>query len=254
MKLIEELELARRAARKAGAHLAGLKLEERVVLSREGRDIKLRADRDAEKIILALLKEESDHPVLTEERGEIGTPGEGLFWVIDPLDGTMNFNRGIPMCCVSVALVEEEQPRLGVIYDFNRDELYHAVEGGGAFVNEQPIAVADTRETGQAVLSTGFPSYRDMSDASMQQFVGLVQSFKKVRMIGSAAMSLAYVACGRVDAYGEDDIMLWDIAAGLVLVAEAGGVIELRKSERHKWGRHVRTAARAGLWPTEDEA
>lgn len=244
-----ELELAANAARKAGAVLRDLMGKDITVLSSEGKDIKLQADRDAEATILKVL-EQAGYPVLAEESGEHGITGEDTpFWVVDPLDGTLNFSRGLPICCVSIALCQRDKPLLGVIYDFNRDECFSGGKGIAATVNNVPIEVSSIEEKAKAILATGFPSHIDYSDTvAISDFVAEVQAFKKLRLIGSAALSLSYVACGRLDAYAENDIMLWDIAAGAAIVQAAGGYIDIRQSERHKWGRLVRCASCPGIW------
>lgn len=243
-----ELELAQETARLAGTRLAKDQAGERSVLSSVGKDIKLQADRDSEAIILEHLAT-SDYPVLAEESGQHGVIETGEpYWVVDPLDGSLNFKREIPFCCLAIALCQGETPLLGVIHDFNRDELFSGAVGEGASMNGRPIHVSGTRETGQAVLCTGFPTKRDYSGPVLEEFVAQVQQFKKIRMLGSAAMMLTYVACGRVDAYAEDDIMLWDVAAGVALVRAAGGWADLRPSERVRWGRRVRCAAYESIW------
>ncbi|MCL5269958.1 MAG: inositol monophosphatase [bacterium] len=249
----DELNLAVEAARAAGERLRAIAAGEKAVLSVAGRDIKLQADRDSESLILGMLAARSPHPVLAEESGECGTIAEGAapFWVVDPLDGTLNFSRGVPLCCVSIALVEGTAPRLGVVYDFNRGELFYGVPGDAGDVHggiispagERPLAVSGVAERGKAILATGFPVNRDFGAAALAEFVDQVKSFKKVRLLGSAALSLAWVAAGRVDAYAEDDIMLWDVAAGLALVAAAGGHVALAPSARLKWARRVRAAS-----------
>ena len=219
------LKLAERAARRAGDFLAELPRAEIEQASHFGRDVKLEADRAVEERILDVLLKESPFDVLAEEsgmhRGEGSHPG--LRWIVDPLDGSLNFLRGIPLCCVSVGLWREDEPVLGVVYDFNRDEIFTGVVGEGAERNEQGIQVSCVREPAQATLSTGFPAGSDFSAAALGRFVSQVQQYKKVRLLGSAALSLAYVAAGRVDAYREHDIKIWDVAAGLALVRAAGG-------------------------------
>jgi myo-inositol-1(or 4)-monophosphatase len=241
-----ELMAAVDAARAAGARLEQAFGGDRATLVEKGRDIKLLADREAEAAALEVLLG-TGHPVLAEESGELGEL-DGLFWVVDPLDGTLNFKRGLPISCVSIGLVQGDTPLLGVILDFHRGELFSGVVGQGAWCNGEAIAVSDVAQAERAVLTTGFPTYRDFGDDSLLQFVRDVQRFKKVRLLGSAALSLAWVACGRVDAYAEDDIMLWDVAAGLALVRAAGGEVELEPSARMRWGRSVRCGARASLW------
>ncbi len=220
-------------------------------MSEIGRDIKLQADQDAEAIILKALSA-SGYPVLAEESGEHGlVDGDTPYWIVDPLDGTMNFNRGFPECCVSIALFRGEDPLLGVIYDFNRDECFRGIVGEGAWLNDTPMTVSGIAERNQAVLCTGFPTHRSFDEDSIEEFVRSAQDFKKVRMLGSAALMVAYVACGRADAYLEESIMLWDVAAGLALVQAAGGYIDVQPSPRKKWGRIVRCGAHRDLWRSE---
>jgi myo-inositol-1(or 4)-monophosphatase len=247
-----ELEGAIEAARLAGVYLNAARQGEIRVLSAVGRNIKLQADRESESIILDALRAVAPHPVLAEESGEHDAPGEGAYWVVDPLDGSANFARGVPLCCVAIALMHGEKPLLGVVHDFNRDETLCGVVGEGAWLGGAkgaPIAVASTTDTGQAILATGFPVGRDLSDAALAEFYRQARAFKKVRMIGTAALALAYVARGWVDAYGEDGIMLWDVAAGVALVEAAGGSVRMAPSPRGRWKYDVRCAARESLWP-----
>ncbi len=244
-----ESELAIRAAREAGDSLAANMSHPGAVLSDAGKDIKHEADGRAERIILDLLAAESSHPVLAEESGEVGIVESGSpYWVVDPLDGTMNYSRGLPFCCVSIALMEEGKSLLGVVYDFNRDEMFSAVRGGGASLNGVAISTSTIEDPSQAILASGFPSYRDYGEESLTGFVRHVQRFKKVRCMGAAALSMAYVACGRVDAYGEESIMLWDVAAGLALVDAAGGWIDAKDVDGKKWSLDVRCGSSPKLW------
>ncbi len=245
-----ERDLAEAAARHAGEKLREWFHQDKTVLSSEGRDIKLQADRDAEAAILGVLAE-SSHPVLAEESGEHGVVDGGApFWVVDPLDGTLNFSRAIPLCCVSIALCVGTEPVVGVIYDFNRDELFSAASGEGAWLNGQAMRVSGIDDPAKGVLVTGIPTFRNIDDASMRGFLDEIRRFKKVRMFGSAALMLANVACGRVDAYAEDDIMLWDVAAGVALVKAAGGYVDVRPSKDLRWGRYVRCASHGRIWKT----
>lgn len=249
----KELNLAIRASRQAGERLHELALGEPTILSASGRDIKLQADHASEAIILQMIARETPYPVLAEESGEVGdVPGgdEGTFWVVDPLDGTFNFSRGVPLCGVSIALIDRKEPVLGVIYDFNRNELFSALASGDGKLNNTPLRVSTTTEIGQASLATGFPVNRDFSDEALIRFVHQVQPFKKVRMIGTAATSLAWVACGRFDVYMEEGIMLWDVAAGLALARAAGAEVRLRPSRGTKWAYDVQVAANACLLDT----
>lgn len=248
MKWEAELKLAVSAATAAGVILRAAMVQTKLVLSAEGKDIKLQADQDSEGAILAALAS-SGYPVLAEESGEHGeTSTKEAMWVIDPLDGTMNFNRGLPICCVSVGLLYNGEPVLGVIYDFNHENWYTGIVGEGAWLNDEVMKVSDVRERSQGILSTGFPVNRDYSGGALEEFIEQIQQFKKVRFLGSAAMSLAYVASGCVDAYTEDDIMLWDVAAGVALVKAAGGYVELKPSEKIIWARHVKASSSVSIW------
>ncbi|MCD4780894.1 MAG: inositol monophosphatase [Candidatus Omnitrophica bacterium] len=159
-------------------------------------------------------------------------------WIIDPLDGSFNVSRQIPMSCLSLGLWYDDTPRWGLIYDFNRDELFigslpenEICARSGAWCNQQPIQPART-PVAEGVLSTGYPSWRDFSDDALKRSIQQVQSWKKIRMIGSAALSLAWVGCGRVDAYMEEDIRIWDVAAGLAIVQAAGGQFVMQKNQK----------------------
>ncbi|HOR29743.1 MAG TPA: inositol monophosphatase family protein [Candidatus Sumerlaeota bacterium] len=247
------LDLAVAAAREAGDILRRLGGQPVQVLSAEGRDIKTQADRDAETAILARLRDASPWPILAEESGDQGVPDVGPFWVVDPLDGTLNFARGIPLATVAIALMEADRPLLGVIYDFYRDELFRGLAQPGAGLweiagGQHPLSVSAVSDPRQAILATGFPTNRDYSEPALREMIGQIQRFKKVRMLGSAAWMLAAVACGRVDAYAEDDLYLWDVAAGVALVQAAGGYVELNPSPRGRWARRVRVASRKSLW------
>lgn len=248
MNLSSERMLAEAAAKEAGAQLRAHMQTPQTVLSQIGRDIKLQADQDAEALILARLAP-TGHAVLAEESGEHGQlDGDALNWVVDPLDGTFNYSRRIPICAVSIALCKGRTPLLGVIYDFNCDELYSGVVGEGAWFNGHRMRVSEVRATRDAVLCTGVPARSDFSSEVLTDYVHRIKSFKKVRLIGSAAVMLAYVACGRADAYMENDIMWWDVAAGLALVQAAGGWTEVHESDRMAWGCRVRCASHPALW------
>ncbi|MCH7562972.1 MAG: inositol monophosphatase [Gemmatimonadetes bacterium] len=226
--LLDHLELAKEAASRAGEYLRsrpGL-----AVLSARGKDIKLEADLRSEAMILDFLARETDFPILSEERGLVeGRSRDGKRWIIDPLDGTFNYRRGIPLCCVSVALWEEQEPLVGVVYDFVHDELFSGVAEVGAWLNGEAIEVGEVSDPAQAILVTGFPLEwgREMDD--MRDFAGYGATYKKVRLLGSAALSLAYVAAARADCYREQGIMLWDVAGGLAVLAAAGGCYSIEE-------------------------
>jgi len=237
----KDLELAEKAARKAGHYLKKVQQSPLKIDSADGRDIKLLADKESEKIIIQTLNAASPYGFLAEESGEHGSLSSGdPIWVVDPLDGTVNFSRGIPLCCVSIGLWHESQPILGVVYNFSEEELFSGIVGSGAWCNNQAISVSNEDLKNKAILATGFPVNRDFESTSLQGFLYNIRKFKKIRLLGSAALSLAYVACGRVDAYTEEDIMYWDVAAGIALVNASGGWVAVENSSRNKWARNVK--------------
>ena len=191
------------------------------------RDVKIRADRELDAVIVSQLLTETPYPVLSEESGYLGRRKDSskYRWIVDPLDGSLNFSRGIPINCISIALWEGMEPKLGVVYDFNRGELFSGVVGEGAWLNGKAIRVSEIREKSSAVLCTGFPVATDFSKTAILDFVEQIRVYKKIRLFGSAALSLAYVACGRADAYIENDIKIWDVAAGIAIVKGSGGVV-----------------------------
>lgn len=231
-----ELAIAEAAARQAGATLlaGAARLCEIEFLSAS--DVKLRADRESEEQIRHDLAAAFRYPVYGEELG--GDEGllqrNELYWVVDPLDGTFNYLRGNPSCAVSIGLMRGETPVLGVIYDFSRDECFAGVTGEGFWINGRRVQPAWADSLGQAALVTGFPSGMDSSPAVVQAFLQRIAPFKKVRMIGSAALALAYVAAGRADVYYEESIRLWDVAAGLAMVQAAGGAVRMRATRGGK--------------------
>lgn len=181
-----------------------------------------------------------DHAVLGEEEGEQGQQGAEYRWVVDPLDGTVNYAHGFPFYCVSIAL-EQRRPDgterlLGVVYDATRDELFTAALGGGALLNGQPIRVSGTPTLKTpALLSTGFPY--DPGDRRNLGLLGRVLALGvPVRRPGAAALDLCYVACGRLDGYWEMGLKPWDSAAGSLIIQEAGGQVSGRHGEAHDDG------------------
>lgn len=233
-----ELKLAINLAVKGKEYLASLKQESFKIESSIGRDIKLKGDRLLNDYLVHELKTNSPHPVIAEEsiNDESDLQKEWV-WIVDPIDGSFNFVRGLPVSCLCIALLNYGKPYLGVILDLNREELFYAVKDLGAYLNDKRIFVSNTAEKAQAVIATGFPSYSNFGDEAILEFVKEVQSYKKIRLIGSAALSLAYIACGRMDLYQETGIKLWDIASGIILVEEAGGKINstnLQKNYSYK--------------------
>ena len=219
----EELTIAKKAALEAGNFLRKNKNDLNKLLSSTNRDIKLQADIEAEKIIKDIIKKDSNFRILAEESGMSSEESYKNLWVVDPLDGTANYSRNIPLCCVSIALLSNTKPVLGVVYDFNNDELYEGSINTSACLNGQAISVSKTKKSQEGVLVTGLPNDTDYSDAAMMEMIKNFQNWKKVRMIGSAAIASMYVASGKADLYMENKSYLWDIAAGAAIVDAAGG-------------------------------
>jgi myo-inositol-1(or 4)-monophosphatase len=195
-----------------------------------GHDVKLVGDRGAEAVAVDLLRAGSDFAVYSEEAGLVGELGD-VNWVLDPLDGSANYQRGIPLCCVSLALVVNGRPVLGVIYDFNRDELFSGRVGSGATVNGKSMRVSGVTRPAEAILTTGFPVAMDLEGPEIAEYIRDVRQYRKVRSLGTAALMMAYVASGRFDIYRERDVRFWDVAAGMALVEAAGGVLEQSLSD-----------------------
>jgi len=187
-------------------------------------DFVTRVDREAEAAITGIIQQEfPDHRILAEEGGYSANSGDCL-WVIDPLDGTTNFIHGIPHFAVSLALLENDRVVFGLIYDPLSGERFHAGLGRGAFLNNQPIAVSRTRTIAASLGATGFPFKAPaQADAYAAAFKSLLSKCKDMRRCGSAALDLAYTACGRYDFFWEAHLLPWDFMAGKLLIAEAGG-------------------------------
>ena len=222
LELDSWLDIAKSAALEGGEHLLANQGTDLRILLNEGRDIKLQLDTDTEEIIKRSLSSNSSFSILGEETGLSNDLGE-FYWVVDPLDGTSNFLRNIPISCVSIALMQNFTPILGVIYDFNHDDLYHGHQQSKAFLNNKEITVSNYYEKNQSTLVTGIPAKTNYTDAEFQNMIEDFQHWKKVRMIGSAAMAAVYVASGKAETYKENGIFLWDIAAGAAIVNAAGG-------------------------------
>lgn len=230
MNLNNLKELAIESAREAGEYLLKNKNSQKAIFSEQGRDIKLEIDRSTEKLIRASLKK-SEIGILGEEYG--GESDAGLVWVIDPIDGTANYFRGLDQCCISIALMDNDQALLGVIYNFNTNELFHAQHNQGAFLNDVSISVSNLSDKKKAYLTTGFPASESVE--SSLDFLNGLKEWKKIRMFGSAALSCAYIASGRCDAYIETGVYLWDFAAGICLVNEAGGRVQYSKIDPERY-------------------
>ena len=224
MRFESELKLAREIAQDAGRLLQNI--EPVGVLSQKGRDIKLRADLEAENLILERLRQ-TQIPILSEEKGETCHYDGGIRWIVDPLDGSFNYFKGLQeLCCVSIALWDGNKPVLGVVYRFFSEETLTGLVGVGAWRNGVPVSPSDVSAMSSACCATGLSVKGDFSRSALERHLSLFQYAKKVRMLGAAAIMSSSVACGRIDLYHERDILLWDVAAGLAISQAAGASIE----------------------------
>lgn len=183
-------------------------------------------DKTAEQQLVKKLEELLPASGFITEEATISKTGEVYNWIIDPLDGTTNFIHGIPTFAISIALQKGEELIAGVVYEINRDEMFYAWLGGGAYLNGKAMAVSGAENIGNTLLATGFP-YHDFTrqEAYLRAFSELMQSCHGLRRIGSAAVDLAYVAAGRFDGFFEYNLNAWDVAAGAMIVQEAGGTV-----------------------------
>ena len=226
--LSKDIVLAKKAAFKSGEFLLNNKDKINKRLNHDSKDIKLKADIESENLIKRIISLESKYPILAEESGKSSEDLGEIFWVIDPLDGTANYSRDIPICCVSIGLVKEMKPLLGVIYDFNNNQMYSGdISANTANMNNIPINVSQKSHKKESVLITGLPYKTDYSNISLDNMIQDMQQWQKIRMIGSAAMAACYIASGKAERYQENGIFLWDIIAGAAIVESAGGSAEI---------------------------
>lgn len=184
------------------------------------------ADHASEKAIIEVIRQQyPDHHILTEEQGEFKTTSE-FKWIIDPIDGTVNFSHGVPLCCVSIAVEKAGEIVLGAVYNPVMNEMYFAEKDKGSSLNEKPIRVSIQKEVEKSLLVTGFPyTYLDMPNGPLQVFERFIRRGIPVRRLGSAAIDLCWVAAGRFDGFYEHRLQAWDSAAGFLMVTEAGGKV-----------------------------
>ena len=222
------LNFAIETARDAG-HLLLEKFGRKINISKKGDiDLVTEADLASEALIIERIKSYyPKHSILAEESGEAVVVGDGTNWkwIIDPLDGTTNYAHGYPCFCVTLALEHEGEIKIGVTFDPTRDELFAAERARGASLNNKPIRVSAADDLGEALIVTGFPyDFKDRPDFARHLTQFLIRS-RGVRRDGSAAIDMAYVACGRFDGFWEEGLNPWDMAAGVLLIEEAGGQV-----------------------------
>jgi myo-inositol-1(or 4)-monophosphatase len=219
-----ELDTALRAAAEA-AKLLRSRAGADVIREKGRADLVTQVDEESERLIERHLRATFPEDAFIAEEFSAAASSDGRRWIVDPLDGTVNFVHGHPFACVSIALVDENGPAVAVVDAPFLGEIYHAVRGVGAFLNDARIVVSDVRHISEALLGTGFPFKPGKGNPGpyMEMVGDLVVRSHGVRRAGAAALDLSFVACGRLDAYFEIGLSPWDIAAGLLLVAEAGG-------------------------------
>ena len=222
------LAAATEAARATGDLLRSHFQEPLTVNAALAHDIKLEVDVQAQNLIAEMLLRRFPEHALYGEEGIVGDQESDYQWVVDPLDGTVNYFYGIPHFCVSIALRFRREIILGVIFDPIRDELWTTEKGERPCLNGEEIHVSSRANLAEAMLSVGLSKTTATIDAGFPLLEKMVHRARKCRLLGSAALDLAYVASGRLDAYIEQGISLWDIAAGSILVENAGGRVELR--------------------------
>lgn len=197
-------------------------------------DLVTEVDKLSETAIVRVIRSAfPDHDILSEEAGAM-KQDSAYKWIIDPIDGTVNFANGIPICCVSIAVEKAGQMLMGAVYNPFLDEFFFAEKGVGATLNDEKISVSDKKDIRSAFLVTGFPyQWEDMKNDPLQIFAHFVKEGLPVRRLGSAAIDLCWVACGRFDGFWEHHLNAWDAAAGYLIVEEAGGKVTDFKGEAY---------------------
>lgn len=228
----ELLTTAIEAAQAAGQLIKSNFGSELTVNEMQRHDIKLELDVRSQKLITEMILERfPDHAILGEEGGDVGGNGD-IEWIVDPIDGTVNYFFGIPHFCVSIAARRRESQELlvGVIFDPMQSETWSVSTDTPPSLNGKPISVSNRGTMAEAVVTVGFSKSKEALDLGFDRYKRISYEVRKTRMLGSAALAMAYIACGRLDAYVEEQISLWDIAAGLMLVEKAGGKSLLKPS------------------------
>jgi myo-inositol-1(or 4)-monophosphatase len=228
------LNIGVRAARKAGSIINRASLDGGLnIRAKRANDFVTQVDQAAEQAIIEIVKKAyPDHGFLAEESG--ASEGKADYvWIIDPLDGTTNFIHGFPQYCVSIGVQHRGALAHAIVYDPNRNELFTASKGRGAFLNDRRIRVTGQTKLADALVGTGFP-FKELTrlDLYTRQLQSMMRNSSGVRRAGAAALDLAYVACGRLDAFWELGLAPWDMAAGVLLIQEAGGLVGDLKGEQ----------------------
>jgi myo-inositol-1(or 4)-monophosphatase len=237
------IQLAIEAALAAGKFLKQSVGNIKTVETKFGQETNLvtEIDKKSEELIIGMIRKQyPDHDFLAEESGSHDRRSE-YRWIIDPLDGTLNFTHAVPLFSVSIAVEHRGEIIAGVVHEPNLGELFTAEKGKGAFLNQKPIRVSRVNRLIESMIVTGFPyTIRDNPDNAVQHFVNMLMQAQGIRRLGSAAVDLAYVACGRFDGFWEVSLSPWDMAAGVLLVQEAGGrFTDFKGSASSVYGKQV---------------
>lgn len=228
---MKEVDIAVKAAKAAGVLLRenfGCALE---VDEAQHHDIKLALDRESQDLITDILLGETPDYALYGEEGVAGNQDSDYQWIVDPIDGTVNFFYGIPHYCISIALRHKEDIIVGVIYDPSMDDLWTVVKGEKPYLNGKEISCSSRTKLEESILYVGCGKTEDALSTGLERFRRASLRARKMRMMGSAALGMAYIATGRLDAYVESRISLWDIAAGKLLIESTGGKVTLTPKE-----------------------
>lgn len=221
----EALKIAVLAAKQAGEYLQEMSRTVLQINTKAVNDFVTNVDRESENIIVSTLRKHFPlFGVLAEESVQEKITDDTPYWIIDPLDGTTNYVHRFPIYCVSIALYWKEEPLVGVVYDPNRNHLFTAIKGGGAYLNDSPVKVSDCTRLQDSLIGTGFPFRNfEIIEQYTQCFSAILRNSHGIRRPGVAAIDLAYVAWGRLDGFWEHGLQPWDAAAGALLIEEAGG-------------------------------
>jgi myo-inositol-1(or 4)-monophosphatase len=232
-QLLDLLTIAEKAAHEAGVILKNRPDHYTVVNSLSASDIKLAADVASEKLIREALNKTQLPIIGEEEGGDINYLSQNVpYWVIDPLDGTYNYARGLPFCCVSIGLMQGLEPVLGVIYDFNTQTTYSALAKGPLMINQKPHRANWLKDQSTSLILSSLRYEDTAHDMVPNNFNDLHGCFKKIRFFGTAALSLAWVASGYAESYIERSVHLWDVAAGLALLKATGGHFKINLTHK----------------------
>tara|TARA_B100000676_G_C18032539_1_gene819658 strand:- start:918 stop:1718 length:801 start_codon:yes stop_codon:yes gene_type:complete len=209
-------------------------IENLQVSSKAPGDFVTSADKRTEKIIIEeLLKAHPNYGIISEESGFINKSNKNNRWIIDPIDGTMNFLNGIPQFAISVAYEEENEVKCGIIFNPVTNEMFSAEKGSGAYLNNSRMRVSNKKKLSEALLVTGGPKQASkIKKKIFSEYINISTQVSNVRKFGSAALDMAYVACGRFDGYWQRELNYWDVAAGIILIKESGGFVDFFEEDK----------------------